>query len=67
MTTRTKLKLSFKRSYFKGSDVNPFLIINSFETLEIALRNGRASDILDITPGDRIQLHPVEKKANSDN
>lgn len=67
MTTRTKLKLSFKRSYFKGSDVNPFLIVNSFETLEIALCNGRASDILDITPGDRIQIHPVEKKTKKDN
>ena len=62
LTPRTKLTLSFKQSYFEGSDVNPFLILNSFETLEISLRNGRASDILEITPGDRIQIQSSKKK-----
>lgn len=60
LTTRTRLKLSFKRTYSEGSNFDPFLVANSFETLEIALRNGRAADIVDITAGDRIQILPVE-------
>ena len=56
-TNRINLTVPLKRSYFEGSEKNPFLLINSFNTLEIALRNGKASDVLDITPGDRIQIH----------
>ncbi|UCG00550.1 MAG: SAM-dependent chlorinase/fluorinase [Candidatus Heimdallarchaeota archaeon] len=56
-TTQIEIIVSFRRSYFEGSDKNPFLLANSFNTLEIALRGGKASDILDISPGDRIQIH----------
>lgn len=55
-TNRINLTVTLKRSYFEGSEKNPFLLINSFNTLEIALRNGKASDVLDITPGDRIWI-----------
>ncbi|MFX1285412.1 MAG: S-adenosyl-l-methionine hydroxide adenosyltransferase family protein [Promethearchaeota archaeon] len=60
LTPRTRVSLRFKRSYFEGSDENPFLVLSSFETLEISLRNGRAVDILDITPGDRIQIRFID-------
>jgi len=66
LTTKTKVILSFKGSYFEGSDVNPFLVISSYETIEISLQNGRAADILDITPGDRIQIRSVDKKIKID-
>ncbi|MFX0122302.1 MAG: S-adenosyl-l-methionine hydroxide adenosyltransferase family protein [Candidatus Hodarchaeota archaeon] len=56
-TRQIEITMSLKRGYFEGSDENPFLLVNSFNTLEIALRNGKASDILDISPGDRIQIH----------
>jgi S-adenosylmethionine hydrolase len=56
-TDRINLTVLLKRSYYEGSEKNPFLLINSFNTLEIALRNGKASEVLDITPGDRIQIH----------
>ncbi|UCG90624.1 MAG: SAM-dependent chlorinase/fluorinase [Candidatus Heimdallarchaeota archaeon] len=61
ITTKTKVTLSFKRSYFEGSDVKPFLVLSSFETLEITLRKGRAADILDINPGDRIQIRFIDR------
>ncbi|MFX1536380.1 MAG: S-adenosyl-l-methionine hydroxide adenosyltransferase family protein [Promethearchaeota archaeon] len=54
---RITMTVTLKRSYFEGSNRVPFLLVNSFNTLEIALRNKRASDILDIFPGDRIQIH----------
>lgn len=60
-TNRTNLNVCFKKSYVEGSTDKPFLIVNSYETMEIALRNGKASELLDITPGDRIQITPVNK------
>jgi S-adenosylmethionine hydrolase len=60
-TTQIDVTARLKRGYFEGSEKNPFLLVNSFNTLEIALRNGKASDILDITPGDRIQIHLNDK------
>ncbi len=63
-TTRIKQILEFKRSYFEGSDKIPFLLVNSFETLEIALRNAKAADVLDIIPGDRIQIQLIENEEN---
>jgi S-adenosylmethionine hydrolase len=56
-TERIEFIAPLKRSYYEGSDQIPFLLINSFNTLEIALRNSKASDVLEITPGDRIQVH----------
>ncbi|MFX1505450.1 MAG: S-adenosyl-l-methionine hydroxide adenosyltransferase family protein [Promethearchaeota archaeon] len=56
-TKRIEFSASLKRSYYEGSDQNPFLLINSFNTLEIALQNRKASDLLDILSGDRIQIH----------
>ena len=56
-TGRIKFTATLKRSYYEGSDQNPFLLINSFNTLEITLRNKKASDVLDLHPGDRIQIH----------
>jgi S-adenosylmethionine hydrolase len=56
-TTQIRVAVSLRRGYFEGSNKNPFLLVNSFNTLEIALRNGKASEILDIFPGDRIQIH----------
>ncbi|MFW9903382.1 MAG: S-adenosyl-l-methionine hydroxide adenosyltransferase family protein [Candidatus Thorarchaeota archaeon] len=56
-TERMKFTAPLKRSYYEGSDQIPFLLISSFNTLEIALRNKKASDILDINSGDRIQIH----------
>ncbi|MFX1515005.1 MAG: S-adenosyl-l-methionine hydroxide adenosyltransferase family protein [Promethearchaeota archaeon] len=56
-TDRIELNAILKQSYNEGSEKIPFLLVNSFHTLEITLRNGKASDILDITPGERIQIH----------
>ena len=56
-TGRIKFTAPLKRSYYEGSDQNPFLLINSFNTLEITLRNKKASDVLDLHPGDHIQIH----------
>lgn len=58
-TLRTKIKLTFVRSYFEGSDTKPSLLVSSFETLEIGLRKGRAIDLVDVRPGDRIHIYPL--------
>ncbi|MHA2223908.1 MAG: SAM hydrolase/SAM-dependent halogenase family protein [Candidatus Hodarchaeales archaeon] len=57
----TEISLFLKRSYYEGEKDKPILIINSFQTLEIALRNGKAADILDINPSDRIQIQNLER------
>ncbi|UCE14188.1 MAG: SAM-dependent chlorinase/fluorinase [Candidatus Heimdallarchaeota archaeon] len=59
-TPRTTIKLTLVRSYFEGSGTKPILLVSSFETLEIGLRNGKAIDLVDISPGDRIQFCRVE-------
>ncbi len=46
----------FKNSYYEGSDINPFLLVNSFNTIEIAVQKGKASEILNIKPNDQIQI-----------
>jgi len=61
-TSRTKRVMSFKRSYYEGSDINPFLIVNSFGTIEIALRNGKASDTIKIDPSEKIRILSVNEK-----
>jgi S-adenosylmethionine hydrolase len=58
-TNHTKRIMSFKRSYYEGSDIHPFLIVNSFGTIEIAVRNSKASDIVEIYPSDKIRILSV--------
>ncbi|MFX0086989.1 MAG: S-adenosyl-l-methionine hydroxide adenosyltransferase family protein [Candidatus Hodarchaeota archaeon] len=59
ITNYIKRKMCFKKSYYEGSDVNPFLIVNSFGTIEIAVRNSKASDIVEINPGEKIRILPI--------
>ena len=63
-TSRFKQILEYKRGYFEGSEMTPFILENSFETLEIAVCNAKASDVLDITPGDRIQIKSIDLEEN---
>jgi S-adenosylmethionine hydrolase len=58
-TDLTEEIVYFRNSYFEGSDSEPFLIVSSFGTIEIALRNQEAAKILDIKSGSRIQILPV--------
>ncbi|MFX0181493.1 MAG: S-adenosyl-l-methionine hydroxide adenosyltransferase family protein [Candidatus Hodarchaeota archaeon] len=62
ITDKVKETVCFKRSYFEGSNIKPFMIVSSFGTLEIALRNRKASKFLDIKPEDRIRILPAEKE-----
>ncbi len=57
-TNHIKRIMCFQKSYYEGSDIHPFLIINSFGTIEIAVRNGKASDIVEINPGEKIRIIP---------
>jgi S-adenosylmethionine hydrolase len=58
-TDRIKHIAKFRNSYYEGSDINPFLVVNSFNTIEIAIQRSRASDFLDIKPNDRIQIEEL--------
>ena len=57
-TGQKKLKMDFKPTYSEGSTHEPFLVLSSFETLEITIREGRACDLVPIPPGDRVTITP---------
>ncbi|MHA1213931.1 MAG: SAM hydrolase/SAM-dependent halogenase family protein [Candidatus Hodarchaeales archaeon] len=52
-------EMEIMRYYSEGPDNEPFILIGSFNTLEIALKNGSASEMLpSITSGTRIKVRP---------
>ncbi|MFW9856605.1 MAG: S-adenosyl-l-methionine hydroxide adenosyltransferase family protein [Candidatus Thorarchaeota archaeon] len=58
-TTHFKGEMPLKMSYSEGSAREPFLIFSSFDTLEIALREGRACDLIPVSGGDRVTITPL--------
>ncbi|MFW9778768.1 MAG: S-adenosyl-l-methionine hydroxide adenosyltransferase family protein [Candidatus Heimdallarchaeota archaeon] len=52
-------EMPLKISYSEGSTHEPFLIFSSFDTLEIALREGRACDLIPVSAGDRVTITPL--------
>jgi S-adenosylmethionine hydrolase len=57
-TRRFESKMEFKLIYSDGSAHEPFLILSSYDTLEIALREGRACEMLPVQVGDRVTIIP---------
>ncbi len=55
-------EMGYKNSYFEGSTIHPFLTSSSFDTFEIAVRNGKAADLIKLKPGDQIKILPLHEK-----
>ncbi|MFX0116679.1 MAG: S-adenosyl-l-methionine hydroxide adenosyltransferase family protein [Candidatus Hodarchaeota archaeon] len=49
-------KMKFCQTFAKGPFNQPFAIIGSSETIEIALRNGRAANLFDVQAGTAVEL-----------
>lgn len=48
--------MKIHKTYNDGSSTNPFLISSSFDTFELAIRNGKASEKIDLKPGEHIKI-----------